>query len=192
MKLKDKILAADNLLINWLTAVTWWIEVRFNKNNVDVAILCDRVSDLFEVVALIGFIVWLGDMPYSTPVKIASSLLLVINVTTFVRDLVFSQKHRQRLLLIYPQGFPNPCRCIPYHINHRLLVSVGILVCIMFGMMWLAHVDTMIWCLPLLMSSVIGFFYSYLLACDSLPPEEKALRRAKQEMKNLAIQSTGA
>jgi hypothetical protein len=91
------------------------------------------------------------------------------------------------MLRDFPQGCPNPSRGMKKTSDRRVGgVLLSFFVCCLLPI----FKELEVFLFAVAVFSLTAEFF--LLSCDSIPPEEKARRRAKNEMKNLAVQSTGA
>lgn len=177
MNFDEKVLALENRVIDFLTMITWWTEVRWNKNNLRIAALFVIFSTALGCAAfscmVIGSIerkIWI--------IAVILSVALTSETVKLFLCLFFEEKILEKYKSFFPQGFPNPCRVSRKHSNKR---RETFLIIILFfftsnATKWLLN-DFYL----------VGYFLfemisQFLLACDSLPPEEKAKRKARNDL----------
>lgn len=172
-----KIKEFDQRIIDFLTMICWWTEVRFDKDNLFFSLhsrilyaLCmayvcfflylDSSNAFFSVLFLFGAF-------YD-----GLSVIILFFSFDYVKNIILPKK--------YLQGCPNPQRINSSSVMDRLLtmsVTIISLSFYLFGTDESSKITNLYF--------FVGFFFwslfYYFLACDSIPPEEKAKRRAKIE-----------
>jgi uncharacterized membrane protein len=186
VNLREKILILENRIIDWLTILTWWIEVRFGKTNVDLAVVLYFLAfcGLFFAFGYAGARLYQLNYTFFSIIFFLIALIILIGTLGFVHKLVSTT---QRICKDFPQGCPSPSRYLKKCSQQRFGATLTVmLLTVVFSFSGIIFFYVLA-----VVALVLNVFY-FLLSCDSIPPEEKARRRAKNEMKNLAVQSTGA
>ncbi len=177
MNFDQKILVLENRIIDFLTMITWWTEVRWNKSNLHIAAtmatlgtLLIAVAFCFDVIDSIEKRNWI----FAGFASICTAFgTISLTAKIFFRERLVESFKRQ-----FPQGFPNPCCVSKKHsTERRFTFSAFIIFYIMmerdaFGYFFASY----------LAIEIVVFFF---LACDSLPPGEKARRIAKREVSTM-------
>jgi dipeptide/tripeptide permease len=184
--LREKILVLENRIIDWLTILTWWIEVRFGKTNVDVA-MSVSLNALFVFCLANVSITIVTFNNGQTGWCIFFSFFTVLMFIGLSYYLFLPEAARDYQLKKFPQGCPNPSRKLKEASNQRLGRAL-------FMSYFLIHLfdDVTVTLVLLTIFFFMHMLVPFLLSCDSIPPEEKAKRRARNEIENLVTQSTGA
>lgn len=185
MKLDEKVLKLENRIIDFFTMFTWWTEVRFDKGNVYLAAITSTVSSLFFLLMLII------EIPETLVKKqwiwfSLFSLIATIQTILFLLKVVFQEILISNLFKNNPQGSPNPCRRLTSKSNERRISVVTFFAVYMFTF-HAVPVDSS--GLFMLFSFVCDVFERFLLACDSIPPQEKSRRKAIRESLSAKIVS---
>jgi hypothetical protein len=173
----EKVLVLENRIIDFLTMLTWWTEVRWNKNNLKIAFSFMAFGGCLAGAAS-GYMAIDSIEKKSWVIAVIFSIVLTLETVKFFVCLFFEERVLQRIKKFYPQGFPNPCRVSKKHSNRRRIAFFAIILIFFVSnaTMWLLS-D---FCLAGYF--LFGMISEFLLACDSLPPEEKAKRRARNEI----------
>lgn len=172
-----KIKELDQRIIDFLTMICWWTEVIFDKDNLFFSLharilytLCmiyvcfflylDSSNAFFSVLFLFGTF-------YD-----GLSVIILFFLFDHIKNISLPKK--------YLQGCPNPQRINSSSVMDRLLamsVTIISLAFCLFGTNELGKTVNLYF--------TVGFFFwslfYYFLACDSIPPEEKAKRKARTE-----------
>lgn len=182
MNIHEKILVLENYVIDWLTVITWWIETRFDKDNVDVAISAHKVECLL----------WICICLEMSHFFFKNGLHVFLCVTVFygafetirLLSLIFLEFiARTKFTTQFPQGCPNPCRILAVGIGARRVSTVVMVVTTwLLGIFFSTDSYSFMFASCIAVGSLLNCIFYFLLSCDSLPPEEKAARRLKNEM----------
>ncbi|MCF7843747.1 hypothetical protein K9M47_02520 [Candidatus Gracilibacteria bacterium] len=181
----------DQRLIDFFTMICWWTEVKWEKNNLCWAYHTNIIAHIswffFFTFALIqvmktGSQLWVFFF----------SIFVAISGFTLCLKVIFQRKTIDHyFLVIFPQGSPNPCRFLKEKISDRkgwvysaLLVYIAYLI---QDVSKYAEYESM-WIFSFYTTLIFSFFFEYLMACDSMPPEEKAKRKARVEEWNGNLQ----
>lgn len=164
----------DNSIIDKLTKITWEVEVRFNKDNIYLSAIFLTLAHLFFLCAFsIGSIeFYKGGHLFLAVIWAILSAMIGYGVV----DIIYDQRSlRKTITRIYPQGCPNPSR---QWTGTKTRVSILTFICI-FYVVYINSLSSVI--LFFLITFVCLLLHIYLAACDSIPPSEKARRKAKNE-----------
>lgn len=183
MSLHEKILKVENKIIDFLTMLCWWSEVRFDISNLG---WYSRVNILGLLVWIAGFLlvclVAFTDQRYFLfSICVLFQLFLVLD---FFMSVLFPVEKIEAILEKFPQGFPNPSRFLKYK-ERRFFFSLTL-----YQVLWLLLVTEssvdVISSVFLILALLISTLECFLLSCDEMPPAEKARRRAAREMTHVS------
>lgn len=172
----------DQRLIDFLTMICWWTEVKWEKNN----IFWVYQVDIFEMMLTVIF--WYLVAHFSPFVSVTFLCYIWIALSLIrLTILVFAKEfYLDSVLSRYPQGCPNYCRFSDNHKNYRKIVFfTGLSSILLFypvsGLLLIESFPVSIFIVYIFVV-FLSIIYYYFLACDSIPPEEKAKRKARVEM----------
>ena len=180
----------DQKSIDFLTMICWWTDVRWDKNN----IFWVYQVDIFEMVLTI--ISWYLIGHFSTFVSVTFlSYVFLAYALIRLTLLVFAKEfYLNGVLSRYPQGFPNFCRISTKHTKERcnafFLNTTSLIVLFLVWQLTSFFKDypaAFIFSLYVAMT-ICSTIYYYLLACDSIPPQEKQRRIEKIEVESGMLQ----
>lgn len=173
MTFDEKILVFENKIIDFLTMITWWTEVRFNKDNIILAANNSALASLclFFAIAL--------DIPEIIN-KGMYGLLFILGTLAFLLMGVFCLKVFGISMFVIslkrynPQGTPNPCRVSGKHsLKRRYTVFLFIFLTLLLK----KDLSNIFFIVAFFLDALTEF----LVACDSLPPQEKMRRKIASE-----------
>ncbi len=174
----------DQRIIDFLTMICWWTEVRFDKDNLFFS-LHSRILYALSMTFIFFFLYLDSSGNFFSFIF----LLMMFYDGLTVILLFFSFDYVKNILLPkkYLQGCPNPQRINSSSVRDRLLTM---LISIISSTFYFFGTDELSKIINLYFS--VGFFFwslfYYFLACDSIPPEEKAKRKARIEEWNGQLQ----
>lgn len=174
--------AIDNRIVNFLTMIAWWSEVRFDITNRDIGFKCKMFSLILCLGFFSGLMVNMVLMPDKTWITIVAmivcSLFLAMYMLSVVMYLVNPSMIRTIVDSHFKKGCPNPERILGLRTR-----SVNLLIlCLCFLTLFIFMFSKMVVLYFFLISFNAASEYFY--ACDSIPPEEKARRKAANESFN--------
>lgn len=169
MNLDDRILALENRCINFLTIFTWWSEVRFGITNVRLATFFSTLSSLFGA---FSFFVIFQDLYEEKRLilLLATTVIIFLFILRVLIKVLMRDFFEKKIIEKNPQGLPNPCRISSPHSGGRRLE-------IFIALVLLINLNGNIIVFFMFLSYLLKFLVSFLLACDSIPQEEKDKRR---------------
>lgn len=175
MSYDEKILGIENKIIDIFTMVTWWTEVRFDKNNLYWAAKTSIFSSLFFMLTFLADILQLVEEKKYTVIAFMafmSSIGLVMFLVKICAPELMGRVHKRA----YPQGTPNPCRISKRHSFYRRMSCLILVIAAYFlSFDWnVSDIFFFGW-------AFMSFCEDFFLSCDSLPPQEKLRRRIQNE-----------
>lgn len=181
----------DQRLIDFLTMICWWTEVKWEKNNLHWAYQTNILSHMFWFFTGTFVLIQILEKGNYFWILFVSFILSVVGFTLFIK-IVFSDKIMRFVYIpMFPQGSPNPCRISHKHISDRKeLIFLFFVFCLGYYLDDFSKfvISELMWSISCFLALIFGFFFEYLMACDSIPPEEKVKRKAKVDMWNGNLQ----
>lgn len=181
MNLSEKMLVLENKIIDVLTMFTWWTEVRSDKDNIHWARIFTIVSSLLFAIA------FLSELPILYEKKqyffFWTGLIIgLFQILIFLVEVTFKEFSLDDLKNSHPQGSPNPCRVSKEHsLKRRTRMFFFVAQCLFliatFSILFLYF------SFAILFSCLTEF----VLACDSIPPQEKSRRKATNELQDMNL-----
>jgi hypothetical protein len=160
----------ENRIIDFLTMITWWIEVRWNITNRDIGYKLTQVfyvSFFFLTFFLVPFLIEIGRW-YFVP-------LYMLGAAVVLLALVVIRVNRVHFENCYLSGCPNPMRVVK--VMHRRISLM------LVGMNCFNDAPWHLLAWVFFLSALTEF----IMCCDSIPPSEKARRRAAMEARNMKL-----
>ena len=181
MSSDEKLLAVENNVIDFLTTITWWTEIRFEKNNVYWAVRFSIFETLFVALA------FMGELPatFKAGNYLSITLLGLLSLgalVMFLFKITTIETFTASLVRFYPQGCPNLGRISRRRSRERRLSVIFFSI---FFVTWMITKD-LFWFF-FFTSEASGIFMKFLLACDSIPPQEKARRKLAKELTDIGL-----
>lgn len=180
MNLDDRILVLENRGIDFLTMFTWWYEVRFDITNVRLATIISTLSSLF---GFVSFFIISQDL-YEKKQLVFFFIVSIITsffVVGFLIKVLITDLFEKMIINENPQGSPNPCRVSRRHSASRRSEAF-------FTLLLLVNLNSDVILFFLFLFYFSRFLISFLLACDSISPEEKNRRRKLNEVNSFCMQ----
>lgn len=175
MTFDEKILILENRIIDFLTMIMWWTEVRFDKDNIAVAVTFTTLSSLCFFLAIAINLPEMIERKHFIFFSF-SALVAILIGAIFCRNVLFRTQLVSSIKRYNPQGTPNPCRISRRHSTLRRLA----VFCFFFGLILFppaSDVSNMF----MLTTFFLDCLKEFLVACDSLPPQEKMRRKIANE-----------
>lgn len=174
------VLTLENKVIDKLTKFTWWFEVKFNKDNVYLA---NFVSNIFLLASSLFLMRWSF---YFFKEGYLLSLIAVVLSLFILYILTRKIQLEESIIFVvrmqYPQGCPNPCRYLLKQSRERR--SEFFQFFLWSFVAFLEYGDFIFSAIFNIACIVfMGSVETFLLACDSLPKEEKEKRKKVLEIK---------
>ncbi len=175
MNIHQGLLAVENRIIDFLTAITWWAEVRFGKDNLYFAHKASAFVSLFMLfIGVSQMPVFIDQKEY---VKIGlCAVAVLVTFSAFVLEIIFEDIAISILKVDNPQGNPNPCRIRKRTIIKRRICFTLLLVSMYY---FVLGGEMVFLCFSLM--CLFALTDTLLAACDSLSLQEKMRRQAQNQ-----------
>ncbi len=174
----------DQRLIDFLTMICWWTEVKWEKNNLYWAYHSNMIAHISWFFFFTFILIQI--MKTGTDFWVFfCSLFVAISGFSFCLKILFQKEIMNYYFLVtFPQGSPNPCRFLQERISDRkgyVFNSIFIFIAYCFQDISNYAEYELMWIFSFSIMLIFSFFFEYLMACDSIPPEEKIKRKSKIE-----------
>ena len=170
----------DQKMIDFLTIICWWTEVRFEKNNLYWGYKVNIISHMFWFFTGTFILIQVLEKGSNFWIFLLSFFLMIIGLTLFLK-IIFQEKVMKYIYLeIFPQGSPNPCRILVNRFSERIgHLVVLFFLCLSFlasDFSKLINLELM-WAILSFFALIFASFFDYIMACDSMPPKVKEERK---------------
>ena len=196
----------DQRIIDFLTMICWWTEVRWDKDNLYWAYVIRLFENFFAVTFFVlnyyFIIVYQHNKEYENFIffqKYGLLFFLSHHFFYLIKLTLFESSFFDYLKENFPQGFPNPCRieelCVRFRIKAFFVFGFVFIIVPIFCFLILKSfigikiTEVIFFGVLVFLGQSFGVLFYFLVACDSIPPEEKQKRREKIEMWSGRLQS---